>query len=299
MSTRVLLLALFLPSIAVAGASKGAPAPLGPALFAAAPPRALSVVALLKLKRRIEVARTPDARRDLQLRLAQHYHAKANAARRAQRKKVERAALRDGVKAYQAVLAAGQGSSPQAYRRRDQALFGLGDLLQRAGRVPEARLSFMSLIRTYPQSRFIPDVYLSFAEHYAHLGKLAPARQLYQRAARYAKASTAGYARYRLGWCWLSLGNHRRALEAFVRLLRGASRLTCSAQARAALLEATRRGTISAYAAIGAASKAWPFFRRVGGKEAKTMLRQLQALYTAAGKRGEAAIIAGQLQRAP
>lgn len=299
MSTRTLLLALLLalllPSATSAAAAKQLPAPLGPELFATAVPRALSVVSLLKLKQRLASERAPGAKRDLQLQLAEHYHAKANAARKARRKKAEQAALRDGIKSYQAVLAAGQGGASQPYRRRDRALFGLAELLQQAGRASEARRSFMSLIRDYPQSRFIPDVYLSFAEHYVRLGKLAPAQQLYQRAARFPQASIFGYALYRQGWCWLSLGNHRRALEAFVAVLRGASQFNCSVAARAALLRAARRGTVSAYAAVGAARKAWPFFRRVGGQEAKAMLRQLKTLYTEAGKTAEAGVIAAQL----
>ena len=52
------------------------------------------------------------------------------------------------------------------YRRMDEVLFNMADLLRRMGKHGRARQFFGNLIRNYPQSRFLPDAYLSFAEHY-------------------------------------------------------------------------------------------------------------------------------------
>ena len=88
------------------------------------------------------------------------------------------------------------------YARMDKVLFNLADMLNQAKRNDRARVVFGELIRNYPQSRDIPDAYLSFAEHYFNEGEVEEALRRYEQVARWIekyREDYAVFARIRLG----------------------------------------------------------------------------------------------------
>lgn len=178
------------------------------------------------------------------------------------------------------------------YPRNDEALFNAAALLLRAGKLKQGKKLFVRLIRDHPRSKHIPATYLAFADSYYGQGKMPQAMRLYQQVTKYPGARLYGYAIYKLGWCWYNLADHRRALEAFVKIIRSASRWTgVPAAARDRLVAAARRDAVLAYAAVGAPSKAHHFFQRIGGQQAQEMLERLARVYADLGKFHEATSI--------
>src|ERR1041385_867702 len=66
-----------------------------------------------------------------------------------------------------------------SYPKMDEVLFYLGYMLQQVKRNEDARVFFLRLVKDYPQSRFVPDAYLSFGEFYFEQGDMDAAMKFY------------------------------------------------------------------------------------------------------------------------
>jgi tetratricopeptide (TPR) repeat protein len=78
------------------------------------------------------------------------------------------------------------------------ALYDLGLLLERAGRLEEARARFLELIKRYPKNPLIPDAYLVFADLCERRADTEQALRLFARVVEtFPRARCADYARYR------------------------------------------------------------------------------------------------------
>jgi TolA-binding protein len=192
----------------------------------------------------------------------------------------------EAAKLYAELVQRSAPRGPGAHARLDEVLYHLADLMRRAQRIDQARVFFARLIRDYPQSAYVPDAYIVFADHYFDEGKLPEAQKLYQVVTRFPTARVAGYARYREGWCELRQGDPRGALERFVSVVRDPDM-----QRHATLAQELRRSIVIAYAQVGVSGRALPFFQRVGGTESKAMLKQLGAIYRAKGRAADAAVV--------
>ena len=169
-----------------------------------------------------------------------------------------------------------------SYKRMDMVLFNTADLLNKAGRQDLARRFFGQLIRDHPNSKYLADAYLSFAEYYFNNKQVADALRLYQQVTRHRQSPLYGYALYKQGWCWLNLKDPRRALEMFVKVIRHGSGNT--SRSRIVLVREARKDAVRAYSHVGRPDKAWAFFQRLGGKHAPVMLQRLAQLYQDQGK---------------
>jgi len=178
------------------------------------------------------------------------------------------------------------------YRRMDEVLFNVADMLGAEGRRDQALIFFQRLIRNHPQSRYIPDAYLSFAEHYFNAGKVEQALRLYEQVGRFRGSPLRVYALYKQGWCWLNLKDPRRALELFVQVIRDADQRRGG---RLGLLREAKKDAVQAYAEVGTPARAWAFFRKIGGAEARGMLERLARLYHDQGKFDAAVLLYRQL----
>ena len=67
------------------------------------------------------------------------------------------------------------------YNRMDEVLFRLAYLLQMIKKEDQAREFFHRLIKDYPQSKYVPNAYLSFAEFYFHKGEMENAGKFYEK----------------------------------------------------------------------------------------------------------------------
>lgn len=165
------------------------------------------------------------------------------------------------------------------YKRMDEVLYNLADMLNQAKRRDKARLFFAELIRNYPQSKYIPDAYLSFAEFFFNEGRVEDALRRYEQVARYKDTPLHGYAVYKQAWCWLNLKDPRKALELFVKVIREGNSYQGSKKSKLILIREAQKDLVRAYALVGTPDRAWPFFRRLGGDYAMTMLERLGMAY--------------------
>lgn len=190
--------------------------------------------------------------------------------------------LKEAVKSYMAAR------NFKKFQRMDEVLFKLAFLLQTVKREDLAREVFHELIKDYPNSKYIPDAYLSFAEFYFQKGEMDAARKFYERVEQFPDSSVYGYAVYKKGWCFVNLGDFKKALEIFV----GVIRLTEQGKGgnkgqREALQREARKDVVKAYARVGGPDKAWEFFQRVGGDYAPKMMEGLGELYWDQGMFGD------------
>jgi tetratricopeptide (TPR) repeat protein len=136
----------------------------------------------------------------------------------------------------------------RTYPKMDMALFFYAYTLQGGKYMKEARAVYDKLLKTYPNSKFVPEAHLAFADYYFASGQLADAEARYKMVLKFPKSSAYWYATYKLGWVRMNLGNTQDALAAFGKVI-AATRTDAK---QALLYEAARGDFATAYAKSGA-----------------------------------------------
>ncbi|HVZ86871.1 MAG TPA: tetratricopeptide repeat protein [Polyangia bacterium] len=172
------------------------------------------------------------------------------------------------------------------YERMDEVLFRLAFLLTSVKKEDQAREFFHRLIKDYPNSKYIPDAYLSFAEYYFDKGEMDNALKFYEKVEQFPKSSVYPYAVYKKGWCYVNQGDYKTALETFVTVVRMSTegKVNVSAAQKQALIKEAKKDIVKAYAHVGGPDKAWEFFQRTGGDYAPKMMEALAELYWEQGQ---------------
>ncbi len=168
----------------------------------------------------------------------------------------------------------------------DEVLFRLAFLLTSVKKEDQAREFFHRLIKDYPNSKYIPDAYLSFAEYYFDKGEMDNALKFYEKVEQFPKSSVYPYAVYKKGWCYVNQGDYKTALETFVGVVRMSTegKVNVSKAQKEALIKEAKKDIVKAYAHVGGPEKAWEFFQRTGGDYAPKMMEALAELYWEQGK---------------
>jgi TolA-binding protein len=186
------------------------------------------------------------------------------------------------------------------YERLDEVLFFLGENQWRQNRRKEALAAYRALISRFPKSKYVPDAWMAFGEHYFDLaerndrrGNLLKALETYRRAAAHTESSVYGYAIYKQAWVHYNLGNWTEALDLFkaVIFFGDLPTSTIAADKKLALAREARKDYVRTYSHVGSPRTAFEDFRRVGGKDARDMLKGLAGLYYDEGKDREAIIV--------
>ncbi len=173
------------------------------------------------------------------------------------------------------------------YRRMDEVLFSLGFALEEMRQFDRARQVYFRLIKGFPQSKFIPNAYLSFAEYFFGEGEMDNALQFYQKVTEIPaeRNPVFGYAVYKQAWAYYNKEDFRAALQKFVETIEFA---VANPDARDVenLARQARRELILPYAQVGNPERALEFFRRYAKDEeqAQQMFEQLGDLYFDTGK---------------
>ena len=174
-----------------------------------------------------------------------------------------------------------------SYKRTDEVLFYLAYLLTQVKKEDAARKYFKRLIKDYPKSRFIADAFLSFGEYYFENKDLENALKFYDKVLQYPESRVFGFAKYKEGWCYYNLGDFKQALATFVDVIQMSEKGQGSSNKanRIALAKEAKKDVVRTYARLPGAQpeKAWPFFQKVGGDYAMTMMEQLGELYNSQG----------------
>ncbi|HEU0033612.1 MAG TPA: tetratricopeptide repeat protein [Kofleriaceae bacterium] len=170
------------------------------------------------------------------------------------------------------------------YPKMDMALFYYGYTLQGGKYLKEARAVYDKLLKNYPNSKYVPEAHLAFAEYYFEAGQLADAEARYRQVLKFPKSSAYWYAMYKMGWIHLNLQRFQEALETFFQV----AQATKNDKKQEILNRAAKKDFVRAYAEIGKADKAYAAFQRVDNKYAFDMLTILADLYLEQGKSDKA-----------
>ncbi len=174
-----------------------------------------------------------------------------------------------------------EASKYTKFERMDEVLFRLGYLLQLIKKDDKSREFFHRLIKDYPQSKYVPHAYLSFAEYFFAKGEMENALKFYEKVEQFPKSSVYGFAVYKKGWAEINLGNFKSALGVFVRVIELCQAGKIDKAQRGPLEKEAKKDLVKAYARTPGAApeKAWEFFQRMGGDFAPKMLESLAELY--------------------
>ncbi|MCP3143673.1 tetratricopeptide repeat protein [Pyxidicoccus xibeiensis] len=190
------------------------------------------------------------------------------------------------------------------FERSDEVLFFLGQYLMEDGQDRKALVAFKRLIEKFPTSKFIPDAYLAFGEHYFNNSKgkrpeLEKALVAYKKAAEFPESQVYAFALYKQGWCHYNMGDYEAAKDKFKTVvlygeLAGANAVEKDGgkSGKSSLVREARTDYVRAYAHQGDVAQARADFGKVATnpEDRFTMMKQLANLYYGDGKDREAAI---------
>src|SRR5207302_1872649 len=84
------------------------------------------------------------------------------------------------------------------YERKDEMLFVVAYNMYEAGQKTEAIRSYNTLIKQYPQSRFVPDAYVQMGEHFFTSNDLTGARAAFEKPASFRLPKLYPFAVYKM-----------------------------------------------------------------------------------------------------
>jgi hypothetical protein len=188
----------------------GEPRPaLGLAAFTPPPP-VFNELQLQKLSRLIGVTQDDDPiKPDLHLRRARLHAAHARELRAAGDKAGAEQALLAGVADHMTTLGF------RAYPRADENLYDIVELLSWAGRDEQAREFLDRLAAGHPQSRYLPDARLRFAELLYDERHFADAAKQYDQILQAPRGKLSLFAAYRQAWSVAGASGGERAYTLF------------------------------------------------------------------------------------
>ena len=173
------------------------------------------------------------------------------------------------------------------YKRMDEVLFSLGFSLEEMKQFDRARQVYHRLIKGYPQSDYIPNAYLAFAEYYFQQGDMPAAKQFYQKVTEIPpeRNKVYGYAIYKQAWCDYNLEDFKGSLQHFVETIEFGQQHP-EANNVQNLISQSRRELVMPYAQVGDPGRALDFFTRYAkdDEQAFTMFESLGELYFDTGQ---------------
>jgi tetratricopeptide (TPR) repeat protein len=186
------------------------------------------------------------------------------------------------------------------YPRLDEVVFFLGENLWKQNRRKEALDAYKVLITRFAKSKYVPDAWMAFGEHYFDTAdrnnrgeNLRKALGAYQRAAAFQESSVYGFALYKQAWVHYNLGNWDQSLDLFkaVIFFGDLPTTTLAQDKKLALVREAKKDYVRTYSHVGSPKAAPEDFARVGGKDARDMLKSLAQLYFDEGKDREAILV--------
>ncbi len=167
------------------------------------------------------------------------------------------------------------------WARMDEVLFKLGDIARELGYQDIMQEKFRKLLREYPQSNYVPNVHLAFAEFYFKQGRngLKLATDYYMKVVNNPKSKDTSiyfYARRMLGWCYFNLQDFPKAQSEFLFVAQNAKQETLKKQ--------TRREVVMAYSMKGNREQAFNYFtHQLGAEYARDLYLMLANEYFTQG----------------
>ena len=173
------------------------------------------------------------------------------------------------------------------FKRMDEVLFSLGFSLEEMKQFDRARQVYHRLIKGFPQSEYIPNAYLAFAEYYFQQGDMQAAKQFYSKVTEIPpeKNKVYGYAVYKQAWCDYNLEDFKGSLQHFVDTIEF-GQAHPEANNVQNLVGQSRKELVMPYAQVGDPARALDFFKRYAkdDEQAVTMFESLGELYFDTGQ---------------
>jgi tetratricopeptide (TPR) repeat protein len=186
------------------------------------------------------------------------------------------------IKLYRQIL----DNYPQ-YQRADEATYFLASALQDTKKRDDAVQEFTRLVRTYPESAYIPDAYVQIGEYYFDKNNAYKALLAYQKATRYKNSGQYAFASYKLAWCYYNVGEYGKAIET----MKGVVAFSMTAneggneKKRLTLQDEALKDLVRFFADAGEMDEAYQYFNKLGKKELiRAMLKRLASTYFEQGK---------------
>ncbi|MFZ5477147.1 MAG: tetratricopeptide repeat protein [Myxococcota bacterium] len=197
------------------------------------------------------------------------------------------------IKLYKQILS----NYPQ-FQRADEATFYLGQALSDTNQKDAANAEFTRLVKTYPDSRFIPDAYVLIGEYWFEKNEAFKALSAYQRAAAFKDHDKYAFAMYKLAWCYYNVGDPPRSIET----MKAVVAYTMSGQQVGAdgkplkkniqLEEEALKDLVRFFADNGDMEEAIDYFNKLGKKDLiADTFKRLASMYMEQGKFDQAVLM--------
>jgi tetratricopeptide (TPR) repeat protein len=188
------------------------------------------------------------------------------------------------IKLYRQILA----NYPQ-YQRADEATFYLASALLDTDQADAAVKEFTRLVRTYPESKWVPDAYVLIGEYYFEKNNAYKALVAYQKAATYRDSSKYAFALYKLAWCYYNVGEYGKGIDTMKTVVAHAMSTSESndpnKKSKIQLQDEALKDLVRFFADAGEMDEAYAYFNKLGKKDLiRSMLKRLATTYFEQGK---------------
>ena len=174
------------------------------------------------------------------------------------------------------------------FARADEATFYLASALQDIGEDKEALKEFTRLVKTYPESNYVPDAYVQIGEYYFDNNNAYKALLAYQKASAYRDSPKYAFALYKLAWCYYNVGEYGKAIDTMksvVAYSMAAEEAGAGTKSNIQLQDEALRDLVRFFADAGEMDEAYAYFNKLGKKELiRSMLKRLASTYFEQGK---------------
>jgi TolA-binding protein len=173
------------------------------------------------------------------------------------------------------------------FRRADEATFYLATALQDTGSRAKGIDYFKTLVRSYPDSNYVPDAFVQIGEYYFDENNAYRALQAYRKAAKFRDSPKFGFALYKLAWCYFNVAEYGKAIDTMKRVvaLEGSQDQSGRKKTAIVLSEEALRDLVRFFADAGDMDGAIQYFTQLGKTDLiRSMLKRLATTYLEQGK---------------
>ncbi|MBN1335249.1 MAG: tetratricopeptide repeat protein [Deltaproteobacteria bacterium] len=174
------------------------------------------------------------------------------------------------------------------YQRADEATYYLATALLDTEKPDDAVREYTRLVRTYPESKWVPDAYVSIGEYYFDRNNAFKALVAYQKAAAYRDSDKYAFALYKLAWCFYNVGEYGKAIDTMKTVVAQSQPTAEGGRAntkKIQLQEEALKDLVRFFADAGEMDEAYAYFNKLGKKELiRSMLKRLASTYFEQGK---------------
>ena len=172
------------------------------------------------------------------------------------------------------------------YPRKDEVLFVVSYNLYESGQKNDALANYNTLIKQFPNSKFVPDSYVQMGEHYFNSNDLTRARAAYEAAAKFKQPKIYAFALYKLAWCDYNAQDYTAAIEKFKSVITYSEQQAAigGARDRVQLRGEALRDVVLAYAQVDAIDSAIAYLKEKGKDKSLDYINKLAGTYFESGK---------------